>query len=119
MRLRSFGPWSPRFERLSDTPGDLVDHGGLLVEHAQLFVQRRRRCAGLCLDVGDGLTHLARAPEPLAALEASPELFNANPNVKLRALFDEEGGQNPARLVGGQVAHQALRRRRGPEAEGR
>src|SRR2546428_12025290 len=100
MRLSSFGPWGPRFERLSDTPGDLVDHGGLLVEHAQLFLQRGRRCAGLGLDVGGGLTHPTRAPEPLAALRASPEPFNANPNVKLRALFDAAGGQCAPRLAG-------------------
>src|SRR5213594_1286708 len=76
MRLRSFGPWGPRLERLSDTPRDLVDHGGFLVEHSQLFVRQRRCCAGLGLDVRDGLTHLARPPEPLAALEALLELFN-------------------------------------------
>src|SRR5256885_9523844 len=97
MRLRSFGPWSPRLERLSDTPRDLVDHGGFLVEHSQLFVRQRRRCAALGLDVGDRLTHLARPPEPLAALETLLELFNANPDVKLRVLFDEEGGQDASR----------------------
>src|SRR5712691_3807936 len=118
MRLRSFGPWSPRLERLSDTPRDLVDHGGLLVEHSQLFVWQRRRCAGLGLDVGDRLTHLARPPEPLAALEALLELLNANPDVNLHALFDEEGGQDAPRLVGGEVGHQALRRGSGPEPEG-
>src|SRR5437870_3364923 len=119
MRLRSFGPWSPRLERLSDTPRDLVDHGGFLVEHSQLFVRQRRRCAALGLDVGDRLTHLARPPEPLAALETLLELFNANPDVKLRVLFDEEGGQDASRLVGGEVGHQALRRSGGPEPEGR
>src|SRR5438046_4291891 len=118
MRLCSFGPWSPRFERLSDTPGDLVNHRGLLVEHAKLFVQRRRRRAGLGLDVGDGLAHLTRAPEPLAALEASPELFNANPNVNLRALFDAEGGPDPPCLVGGAAGRQALRRHRAPRTQG-
>src|SRR5256712_3732366 len=119
MRLRSFGPWSPRLERLSDTPRDLVDHGGFLVEHSQLFVRQRRPRAALGLDVGDRLTHLARPPEALAALETLLELLNANPDVKLRVLFDEEGGQDASRLVGGEVGHPALPRSGGPEPEGR
>src|SRR5207253_3948435 len=95
MRLRSFGPWSPRLERLSDTPRDLVDHGGFLVEHSQLFVRQRRRCAALGLDVGDRLTHLARPPEPLAALETLLELFNANPDVKLACSSTRRAARTP------------------------
>src|SRR5206468_6510481 len=76
------------------------------------------RRAGFGLDVRDRLAHLARPPEPLAALETPPELFNANPDVKLRALFDEEGGQDASRLGSSQVGHKALRGVGGPEPEG-
>src|SRR5439155_23085784 len=48
-------------------------------------------------------------PQSLAALEPSPELFDANPRVNAFAIFDKEGGEDGAGLVGLEVGHQALR----------
>src|SRR2546430_4619404 len=99
MRLRSFGPWSPRLERLSDTPRDLVDHGGFLVEHSQLFVRQRRRCAALGLDVGDRLTHLARPPEPRSE-EHTSELQSQS-NLVCRLLLEKK--KKPVIIVSASV----------------
>src|SRR2546428_84037 len=68
MRLRSFGPWSPRLERLSDTPRDLVDHGGFLVEQErdQVALDGWGRCGAH--------RHRGAAQRRLQALGLDPEL---------------------------------------------
>src|SRR2546427_1129948 len=80
------------------------------MEGPQLRVQGGRD-PGFGRGLGDRLAPLARPPQPLAALEPSLELFDANPGVNAFAIFDEQGGEDGTRLVGLEVGHQALRRR--------
>src|SRR3990167_4150463 len=93
IRLSSLGTGSPVFERLGDATRDPVHRGALVMERPQ-FIGHWRCRAGLRRGLREGLAALARPPEPLAALEALLELFDANPDVNQEELLDEERGQD-------------------------
>jgi hypothetical protein len=58
------------------------------VQGPELGVHRRRD-SGLCLSLGDRLADLPCPAQPLAALEPSLKLSDANPSVNTFAIFHE------------------------------